>query len=303
MVLREAGDEALSPHPPSTGEGPLTVRYPFPIDYYANREAVVYNLDEQPMGLVSLPGAAFNVPVRIDILHRVARYWRAKWQQGTHKGKSRGEVRGGGRKPRPQKKTGMSRQGSIRSPLWKGGGCAHPPRPRSHAHELPRATRLLGMRCALSAKINEGRFFVVDDLLTVRDPSSTSDSSAASSSIRQYRDLKDRLTRLTAGSFGSSWLLVDSGEAGTDGGVRLRKLLKQAVVMEAMAPEQLTVYHVLKYNRIVLTRSALKRLSDMLTRPHRVPKPAKHAWWQQRKQALEATVAELNAAAEATASA
>ncbi|PNH11672.1 50S ribosomal protein L4 [Tetrabaena socialis] len=318
---------------PAGPNHPLTVRYPFPIDYYKDREAVVYSLDEQPLGLARLPGAAFNVPVRLDILHRVVRYWRAKWQQGTHKAKRRAEVRGGGRKPRPQKRTGRARAGSIRSPLWKGGGVAFGPKPRSHAHALPRATRLLGMRCALSARINEGRFFVVDDLLTIHappaeasaaaaaapQPASTPDAAVASlssnrrsrrtssiaggsqpstHSIGTYSELKSRLTRLTGGSVGSTWLLVDSGEAGADGGARLRRQLKCSVVMEVVAPEQLTVYHVLRYQRLVVTRGALAALGEALTAPHRVRKPVKHAWWSARRAAVEAAVAELNEAAE-----
>eukprot|EP00955_Chlamydomonas_euryale_P011260 121520-Chlamydomonas_euryale.AAC.1 len=79
------------------------------------------------MAVRELPGSVFNVPVRVDILHRCVRYLRASWQQGTHKAKTRGEVRGGSRKPRPQKKTGRSRQGSIRSPLWRGGGATFGP--------------------------------------------------------------------------------------------------------------------------------------------------------------------------------
>ncbi|KXZ52845.1 hypothetical protein GPECTOR_8g228 [Gonium pectorale] len=297
----------MSPHPPTTGAGPLTVRYPFPIEYYKDSEAVVYSLDEQPLGLVRLPGAAFNVPVRIDILHRVSRYWRAKWQQGTHKSVTRGEARGGGRKPWPQKKTGRARQGSIRSPLWKGGAAAFGPRPRSHAHKLPRAVRLLGMRCALSAKINEGRFFVVDDFCTIRPPpteplagssSSTATALQRPQPIRDYRELKDRLERLTAGSFGSSWLLVDSGETGADGGLKLRKWLKSSVLMKAMSPEELTVYHVLQHHRLVVTRAALEALGEALTRPHRVAKPVKHAWWGARRAMLDAAVRELNEAAE-----
>ncbi|KAG2453609.1 hypothetical protein HYH02_001825 [Chlamydomonas schloesseri] len=344
LVLRRADDEALSPHPPTSDTGPLTVRYPFAIDYYKDREAVVYSLDERPLGLAPLPGAAFNVPVRLDILHRVVRYWRAKWQQGTHKAKSRNEVSGGGKKPWAQKKTGRARQGSIRSPLWKGGGVPHGPRPRSHAHGLPRSTRLLGMRCALSAKINEGRFFVVDDLINLRAAplqdaddaaaaaaaapalpsgyladlprpggSSASRSSSSSSgsnparwsrhglapadrTIREYGELKQRLGALTACSYGSTWLLVDSGEGGRDGGLRLRKLLKCSVVMEVVSPEELTVYHVLKYHRLVVTRDALQRISEALTRPHRVTKPVKHAWWTRRRQAVEAAVQELTEA-------
>lgn len=332
LVVRTDDDPAMSPHPPTTGTSPLTVRYPFPIKYYQEREAVVFNLDRQPLGLVGLPGSAFNVPVRIDILHRAVRYLRAKWQQGTHKAKDRTEVRGGGRKPWPQKKTGRARQGSIRSPLWKGGGVVHGPRPRSHAHKLPLATRLLAMKCALSAKINEGRFFVVDDLLTIRSSTSSSSSDgdaarapgaswpppggwapwarpisggipAVSSGageypITHYTGLKDRLALLTEGSYGDTWLLVDSGEAGADGGLRLRKLLKSSTLIHAVSAVELNVYDVLKYHRLVVTRGALEQLQAALTRPHRVSKPVKHAWWERRKAALEAAVQELNAAAD-----
>ncbi|EFJ40827.1 mitochondrial ribosomal protein L4 [Volvox carteri f. nagariensis] len=306
-VLRDADDEALSPHPPTTGSSPLTIRYPFAVEYWKDREAVVYSMDEQPLGLVRLPGVAFNVPVRLDILHRVVRYLRAKWQQGTHKAKRRGEVSGGGRKPRPQKKTGRARQGSIRSPLWKGGGVSHAPLPRSHAHKLPRSVRLLGMRCAITAKIHEGRFFVVDNFLRVPGPSGSSSAGSASNSVnalgeqvrvRDYSELKQRLARVTAGSFGSTWLLVDSGEAGRDGGVQLRKWLKGRMVMEVLAPEQLTVYHVLKYHRLVVTRAALESLAEQLTKPHRVRKPAKLAWWLRRKEQLDTVVRELTEAAD-----
>ncbi len=72
---------------PTAPHGPLTVRYPFSIEYLKDREMLLYDLARRPIGVESLPGACFNVPVRIDILHRVVRYLRAKWQQGTHKAK------------------------------------------------------------------------------------------------------------------------------------------------------------------------------------------------------------------------
>jgi large subunit ribosomal protein L4 len=291
-VLPDPAVEAMSPHPPTTGTSPLTVRYPFAIDYYKDREAVVYTLDRRPCGLLRLPGEAFNAPVRIDILHRVVRYLRAKWQQGTHKAKSRAEVRGGGRKPRPQKKTGRSRQGSIRSPLWKGGGVVHGPNPRSHAHGLPRSTRLLGLKCALSARAHEERLFVVDSFID---------------DVRDYGALKDRLMRLTDVEAVPSqpsnderhdtWLLVDSGPAGSDGGAVLRKWLKCSVVMEVLPPEQLTVYHILRHQRLVVTRAAAQRLAEQVMAPHRISKPAKHAWWLQRQAAVQAAVDELQAGA------
>ena len=102
------------------------------------------------MGTIELGGDIFNVPVRRDILHQVVRWQRAKKQQGTHKTKTRAEVRGGGRKPWRQKGTGRARQGSIRAPHWRGGGKAHGPVPRSHAHSLNKKVRRLGLKCALS---------------------------------------------------------------------------------------------------------------------------------------------------------
>lgn len=78
----------------------------------------LYDLSRQPVGTVTLGGDIFDVPIRRDILHRVVRWQLAKRQQGTHKTKTRSEVRGGGRKPRPQKGSGRSRQGTIRAPQW-----------------------------------------------------------------------------------------------------------------------------------------------------------------------------------------
>lgn len=118
----------------------------------------------EPRSVQVLPGSVFNVPVRLDILHRCVRFLRAMWRQGTHKAKTRAEVRGGGKKPWPQKGTGRARHGSIRSPLWVGGGVAHGPVPRSHAHKLPLPIQLMGFKCALSAKANEGRLVVVESL-------------------------------------------------------------------------------------------------------------------------------------------
>jgi large subunit ribosomal protein L4 len=123
LVASTSGRESAYPtlHP---GSGPLTVQYPFPVRYGQPRETLVYDLwqpqpqqplSPRPSGVRLLDGKVFNVPVRVDILHRVVR-----WLQGTHKTKRRYEVRGGGRKPWPQKGTGRARHGSIRSPIWVG---------------------------------------------------------------------------------------------------------------------------------------------------------------------------------------
>ncbi len=111
---------------------------------------------------VTLDGDVFDVPIRVDIVHRVVRWQLAKKQAGTHSTKDRSEVSGTGKKPHPQKGTGRARAGTKRAPHHRGGGVAHGPRPRSHAHKLQRKVRRLGLCCALSAKLAEGNLVIVD---------------------------------------------------------------------------------------------------------------------------------------------
>jgi len=111
--------------------------------------------NSEQKGTVVLNPYVFSTLIRTDILHRVVVWQLAKRRQGTHKAKTRKEVRGGGRKPWKQKGTGRARQGTIRAPQWKGGGVVFPPTPRSHAFDLPKKIIKLGLRIALSAKLGK----------------------------------------------------------------------------------------------------------------------------------------------------
>jgi len=126
----------------------------------------VYAFDslDSPASTIDLPADIFAQPLRTDILHRVVRWQLARRQQGTHKTKTRSEVRGGGRKPWQQKGSGRARQGTIRAVQWRGGGVVHGPVVRSHAHDLPKKVRRLGLAVAVSAKVEEGRLVVIDRL-------------------------------------------------------------------------------------------------------------------------------------------
>ncbi len=115
-----------------------------------------------PLGSVSVSSELFNAPMRKDIIQRVVRWQRAKARQGTHKMKTRAEVSGTGRKPYPQKGTGRARRSTMRGPLHRGGGVAHPPVPRSHEFDLPKRVRLFGLRVALTAKYQERNVFLID---------------------------------------------------------------------------------------------------------------------------------------------
>ena len=127
-------------------------------------QAWLSSWDEPRAGIAKLRSDVWAMPLRTDIVHRCVTWQRACMRQGTSKTKHRHEVRGGGRKPRPQKKTGRSRQGSIRSPLWVGGGHAHPKRPRDFSYKLNRKVVSLGFRMALSDKYRRNALIVLRDL-------------------------------------------------------------------------------------------------------------------------------------------
>lgn len=118
---------------------------------------------EPRAGIAPLRADIWTLPLRTDIVHRVVTWQRACMRQGTSKTKGRHEVRGGGRKPRPQKGSGRSRQGSIRSPLFVGGGHAHPKRPRDFSYKLNLKVQSLGIKTALSDKWRRGALIVMRD--------------------------------------------------------------------------------------------------------------------------------------------
>ena len=124
----------------------------------------VLDMDRQKIGSVELPEEIFNLEVRPDLLHAVIRWHQAKRRAGSASIKGRSEVRGGGRKPYRQKGTGRARAGTIRSPLWRGGGVVHGPRPRDYGFKLNKKLRRLGLKMALSSKFQADRLMVLGEL-------------------------------------------------------------------------------------------------------------------------------------------
>ncbi|MDR7483743.1 MAG: 50S ribosomal protein L4 [Armatimonadota bacterium] len=115
-----------------------------------------------PQGEVELPDAVFGLRPHRPAMHQALVAEMANRRAGTHATRTRGAVRGGGRKPWRQKGTGRARHGSRRSPLWVGGGIVFGPTPRDHSQRLPRRQRVLALRSALSAHAREGRMVVID---------------------------------------------------------------------------------------------------------------------------------------------
>lgn len=125
----------------------------------------VYNISGQPTGEeIELNEVVFGVEFNEAVVHQAIVMQHANQRQGTAATKTRGLVRGGGRKPWKQKGTGRARSGSTRSPLWVGGGTVFGPQPRSYDKKMPRKARRLAIRCALSAKVAAGEMVVVDGL-------------------------------------------------------------------------------------------------------------------------------------------
>ncbi|WP_439443485.1 50S ribosomal protein L4 [Listeria aquatica] len=120
--------------------------------------------DGSQAGEITLNDAVFGVEPNEKIVVDVILSQRASLRQGTHKVKNRSEVRGGGRKPWRQKGTGRARQGSIRSPQWRGGGTVFGPTPRSYAYKLPKKVRRLAIKSILSSKVLDNDIVVLEDL-------------------------------------------------------------------------------------------------------------------------------------------
>ena len=120
---------------------------------------------------VDLPAEIFDVQVNIPLIHQVVVAQQAAARQGTHATKTRGEVRGGGRKPHKQKGTGRARQGSVRAPQFAGGGVVHGPQPRDYSQRTPKKMKAAALRGALSDRARAGRVHVVDSLVEGDKPS------------------------------------------------------------------------------------------------------------------------------------
>ena len=122
----------------------------------------VFKVDGSKAGSVELSDAVFAIEPNNEVLFEAINLQRASLRQGTHAVKNRSAIRGGGRKPWRQKGTGRARQGTIRAPQWRGGGVVFGPTPRSYAYKMPKKMRRLALRSAISYKVKENEFKIVD---------------------------------------------------------------------------------------------------------------------------------------------
>ena len=124
----------------------------------------LYDMEGTKLEEMELLDEIFSIPIRKDIIHQVLLMQLAGARRGTASTKTRGEVRGGGKKPWRQKGTGRARHGSNRSPIWKGGGVTFGPRPRDYGFNVPRKVRKLALKCVLSDKVKDENLIAIKDL-------------------------------------------------------------------------------------------------------------------------------------------
>lgn len=127
----------------------------------------VLNIQGAASGTIDLDDTVWGIEPHVSVMHQAVVRQQANARLGTHETKTRGQVRGGGRKPWRQKGTGRARQGTIRAPQWKGGGVVFGPHPRKYTQRMPRQMRRLALRSALSAKLRDDRLHIVSGLAEV----------------------------------------------------------------------------------------------------------------------------------------
>ena len=186
-------------------------------------------------GSVELPPEIFDVEPNIPLMHQVVVAQLAAARQGTHSTKTRGDVRGGGRKPYRQKGTGRARQGSIRAPQFTGGGVVHGPKPRDYSQRTPKKMKAAALRSALSDRARNGRIHVITEFVTTGTPS----TKAALAALRHLTD-RDKV------------LVVTTREDELT--VRSLRNLPQTRLLPA---DQLNTYDVLVTDDVVFTADAL----------------------------------------------
>jgi len=191
-------------------------------------------------GSVELPAALFDAEANIALMHQVVEAQLAAKRQGTHSTKTRGEVRGGGKKPYRQKGTGRARQGSTRAPQFTGGGVVHGPQPRDYSQRTPKKMIAAALRGALSDRARNGRIHAVTELVEGQDPSTKSAKTFLA-------------TLLTENTTENHKVLIVIGRTDETGAKSVRNLPG----VHVLSPDQLNTYDVLKADDVVFSVEAL----------------------------------------------
>ncbi len=202
-------------------------------------DLTVTTLEGKDAGKVSVSDAIFGLDPREDILARMVRWQLAKKQQGTHQTKTRAEINRTGAKMYKQKGTGRARHHSARAPQFRGGGRAHGPVTRSHAHDLPKKVRALALRHALSAKMKADELIIIDALVT-----------------------GEARTKLLTGALSSLGLTNALFIGGTELDNNFKLAAQNIPNIDVLPIQGINVYDILRRGKLVLSKDAVEALEE-----------------------------------------
>lgn len=201
----------------------------------------VLNMQGEKVDSADLPAPIFEAPIKQDLMHQALVRQMANARAGTHKTKSRGEVRGGGRKPWRQKGTGRARHGSRRSPIWVGGGKVHTPRPRDYSVKMPKKMRKAALRSALTVKAAD-KSIVLLDALSMNEP--------------KTKAMAETLNKLV-GEASALVLMADAD-------VNVEKSVRNLNSAKTLSAEYLNIRDLLGYERVIMPLDALDVIKSYL---------------------------------------
>lgn len=199
----------------------------------------VFNIEGKEVGSIELNDAVFGVNVNEHLVHMAVVAQLANKRQGTQKAKTRSEVSGGGRKPWKQKGTGHARQGSTRSPQWKGGGVVFAPTPRDYTINLNKKEKRIALKSALTSRVLENKFIVVDDFA--------------------MSEIKTKKMQQTLNNLNIKKALVVCAENEKNTVLSVRNIYG----VKAASPKTINVYDILKYNTVVASKDAVKTIEEV----------------------------------------
>ena len=204
-------------------------------------EAEVKDIKNNSVGKITLRDDIFGVAAKPGVLHDAVVNFLANQRQGTHAVKTKGFVRGGGKKPWKQKGTGRARVGSIRSPLWRGGGIVFGPQPRDYSYKLPKKVKRLALNAALHEKLSGGEIVFIDNL-SLKEP--------------KTKDMVSILKSL--GLYNKSVLIVlpEKNDA-------ILLSVRNVPGIYVKRVTDINTYDVLSYNIILMTKEAVAKLEEI----------------------------------------
>lgn len=205
-------------------------------------EIAVRDINNIIKEMIQLPEKVFNCDASESVVHTAVRSYLANQRQGTHATKTRGMVSGGGRKPWKQKHTGRARHGSIRSPLWRGGGIVFGPQPRDYYIQLPKKQRRIALYKALTMKLADKQIFVVDALKFDKP------KTKRMIEVIKKLELENRTVLIVMDKRDDNLILS----------------ARNVPTLDTILVNDLNAYHVAAYDVLLFTKEAILKLQDSL---------------------------------------